>query len=467
MKKLSKLLTKFFTVIAALAVVLSLNGIRTLAHDYHESPEAGDGAQMVFSVRNDDVATEVDRTAQGATDDSTNAGNVNTYDGQPVTHYYQIHVDVNADGEKGRYSVPVSGAAVSVAIDRALNEFYGITEDDPAAYRGAMNLNELALEQREGETEFLVEQVLAEVDETNDEFSFDQLNQLAFEYMNNKLELGLGDGSIEWDIDWYVIKYQNDSVGPRFHVDGAVRIYEMPAYDEWNVIYKVEKENPVDGEDKFVTISDGTIEVISGDTPAFSNDNVKNVSALGDQYSDKDSVYSVVVKTVDGVEYKYVVDPAAKTITITYVLPEPDPEPDPEPEPEPSPEPTPDPDPIPFIIIPPTDVPTEAPTEVPTEVPSEVPTEEPTPEPEIDLDEVPETPEGAPEEDIELDEVPETPEGAPEEDVDVDVIETPQGDVLPETGVASAAVFYCIGSACAGFGAMIARKSIRKDKDEE
>ena len=92
-------------------------------------------------------------------------------------------------------------------------------------------------------------------------------------------------------------------------------------------------------------------------------------------------------------------------------------------------------------------------------------------EDEIVIDTV-ETPEGTPTEEEPAEEIKvdviETPEGAPEEEdkVELEVIETPQGDVLPQTGVASAAVFYGLGAACIIFGGVTLKKVNRKEEQE-
>ncbi len=74
-----------------------------------------------------------------------------------------------------------------------------------------------------------------------------------------------------------------------------------------------------------------------------------------------------------------------------------------------------------------------------------------------------ETPEAAVEETVE-EEVEEEPVvEEEEEELDVDVIETPQGDVLPQTGIASAAVLYGFGAMLAGVGGTVAIKARRKE----
>ncbi|MBO7634233.1 MAG: LPXTG cell wall anchor domain-containing protein, partial [Lachnospiraceae bacterium] len=80
--------------------------------------------------------------------------------------------------------------------------------------------------------------------------------------------------------------------------------------------------------------------------------------------------------------------------------------------------------------------------------------------------EVPTTPEGAPEEEEIPVDVPTTPEGAPEEeeDIDVEIPEIPEGDVLPQTGVAGAATFFGFGAAFIGLGAAVICKGIRREE---
>ena len=104
----------------------------------------------------------------------------------------------------------------------------------------------------------------------------------------------------------------------------------------------------------------------------------------------------------------------------------------------------------------------------------EIPVEEPkTPEAAPEEEEIPVeepgTPEGAPveeepEEEIPV-EVPVTPEGAPEEEeIPVDIPATPEGDVLPQTGVASAAVFFGFGAGFIAIGAAVIGKLGRKEE---
>lgn len=102
-----------------------------------------------------------------------------------------------------------------------------------------------------------------------------------------------------------------------------------------------------------------------------------------------------------------------------------------------------------IFIIPPfaeevTDTPTPTPSPEPTATPTEAPAEEI-----IDDIEPIETPEGTPVEE-EIDDITpvETPEGAPEEEeeeIPIELPEVPEGDVLPQTGVASSVSFYGLG----------------------
>ena len=109
----------------------------------------------------------------------------------------------------------------------------------------------------------------------------------------------------------------------------------------------------------------------------------------------------------------------------------------------------------------------------------------------VDVDTTPATPEGAVEEDVEaevseptvvddteeevdVDTTPATPQGAVEEepeaeeeteDLGLDIVATPQGDVLPQTGVLSAVVFYGLGAICIAIGGATLVKVRRKEQD--
>ncbi|MBO4506823.1 MAG: LPXTG cell wall anchor domain-containing protein, partial [Lachnospiraceae bacterium] len=54
---------------------------------------------------------------------------------------------------------------------------------------------------------------------------------------------------------------------------------------------------------------------------------------------------------------------------------------------------------------------------------------------------------------------------AEEEIVDVDLVETAQGDVLPQTGVLSAVVFYGLGAICIAIGGATLVKVRRKEEE--
>ena len=112
--------------------------------------------------------------------------------------------------------------------------------------------------------------------------------------------------------------------------------------------------------------------------------------------------------------------------------------------------------------------------------------EEPAAEEElVDVEEAPATPEGAVEDEEEpaveepaaeetVEEIPVeeqlTPEGAVEdeeegEELGLDLVDTPQGDVLPQTGVLSAVVFYGLGAICIAVGGATLIKVRRKEEE--
>ncbi|MBR5733644.1 MAG: LPXTG cell wall anchor domain-containing protein, partial [Lachnospiraceae bacterium] len=300
--------------------------------------------------------------------------------------------------------------------------------------------------------------------------------------------------SDDWYIDWYVMKTQDNGI----HVDGVfVTIYDL---EEWTVVYNFVKV--VDDEDEIVysVPLDDTYSVRKGDKPDFTNDNViETVSDITDKYTQDQCTLRV---NEDGSKFIFVENKETnkKTIEIFYELKEekieqpgdpvnpnnpsddpvnpqnPSDEPvdpqnpseDPKDEPKQNDEPV-----VPFIIIP-SFIDDEPEEPVAEEIPVDEPkTPEAAPEEEEIPVEEPGTPEGAPveeepeEEEIPV-EVPTTPEGAPEEeeeeDIDVEIPETPEGDVLPQTGVASAAVFFGFGAGFIAIGAAVIGKFARKEE---
>ena len=222
--------------------------------------------------------------------------------------------------------------------------------------------------------------------------------------------------------------------------------------------------------------------VLKGEPPVFGENDILAPSAVNEELSDNDYILTV---NEDGTKFVLTGD---KTIEIRYELvkeetkeeeqtgdpiepkdPAEKEEPAVEPE-QPKEEPKIE---VPFIIIPSfiDDEPEEEPAA------EELPVEEPkTPESAPEEEEIPveesKTPEGAPveeepEEEIPV-EVPVTPEGAPEEEeeeeIPVDIPATPEGDVLPQTGVASAAVFFGFGAGFIAIGAAVIGKFARKEE---
>ena len=120
---------------------------------------------------------------------------------------------------------------------------------------------------------------------------------------------------------------------------------------------------------------------------------------------------------------------------------------------------TPIPSPIPaprFIIIPSFVEPTPTPTPTPELIPTDVPIPEPVViiEEEIEVEDI-ETPEGAPEEEVEIEEI-EIPEGDVKEEIEVP--EVPEGDALPQTGVAEGWKFYIIGGWMISLGILLIKR---------
>ncbi|MCR5769393.1 MAG: hypothetical protein K6G45_13075 [Lachnospiraceae bacterium] len=85
--------------------------------------------------------------------------------------------------------------------------------------------------------------------------------------------------------------------------------------DDWKVIYHVEKTEKTDDQ-KYDDIEDEVITVLKDATPAFADENVKNVSALTGYENADNSKYQLVSNN----EAKYVINSNSKTIEITYDL---------------------------------------------------------------------------------------------------------------------------------------------------
>ncbi len=551
MKKTTGFAMKVLAVVLAAALVLGTSGVRAYAAT--NSPDYGDDLMdMVFSVKRPTIISN-DKTLNG-----------NDFDGKPVADYYQIHEDLEKTGDDAsRYSVAVSGPAVSAAIDKVLNEYTGGT-----SYIGIHNINETDdLKVNGGDQSGLAEKVLRAV--LGDQL-YDSVNVLADNYIRTQLGIA-AEANAAVTIDWYVVKHQKDGrVGGRYHVDGNATV-TVKEYDEWTVVYNFEQKNS----DPERIALEATISVEKNTTPSFNREEIKAPSDVDSKFEDDHYIlradeYELAVveldpdtKTIniyyDLVRDEWIVaytfemkdaDPARfeledklvvfmggtpdfgeedilapsavneelsddayvlfvnedgakfvltddKTIEIRYDLVKEDPtnedptnedptnedptNEDPtndDPKEDPKQDDTPD---IPSNIIPPVNNADPEPTEEPKEEEEEIPvdevpgTPEGTPEEEeeeeIPVDEVPGTPEGAPEEEeeeeIPIDEVPGTPEGAPEEEeeeIPVDMPETPEGGVLPQTGVASAVTFFGFGAAFIGLGAFAVIKATRKEE---
>lgn len=283
----------------------------------------------------------------------------------------------------------------------------------------------------------------------------------------------------------YTLKVNEDGIAViEFTENKTIEIYYDVAepeieYVAWTVTYTF-----VNGEESnSITLEEKIENIVDGERPEF--DAEKGIKTPNDVNNElKNEEWTL--KTENNVPV-IVFHDNDRDIEITYVKVEKQPEKEPEKEPEQSVDPVDPQDPtepqnpsdepekkndpvVPFIIIPPviTETPEEPVVEeIPVtepETPEGTPVEEETVE-EIPV-EVPTTPEGAPEEEEIPVDVPTTPEGAPEEeeDIDVEIPEIPEGDVLPQTGVAGAATFFGFGAAFIGLGAAVICKGIRREE---
>jgi len=298
--------------------------------------------------------------------------------------------------------------------------------------------------------------------------------------------------------------------------------------DDWKVIYHVEKTEKTDDQ-KYDDIEDEVITVLKDATPAFADENVKNVSALTGYENADNSKYQLVSNN----EAKYVINSNSKTIEITYDLvpekeekqeeekkeeekeeqkqeekeeekqeekkeekqeekkeekqeeqkqeeeEEPVVEKEEEKQEEKKEEPAVPGTPIVYYVPSTEPAPTTTPevpetNEEPEEIEVEIP-ELPEGTPDEDEDEievaqeVPEDEEEPEEDTFELDVPSETPQGAPEDEepdeIEVELPDVPEG--LPQTGTTDVIVFYGIGLACVGLGAFAVKKGLRKEEDAE
>ena len=462
MKKTTGFAMKVLTLVLAVTLVLGTSGVKAYAAT--DSPDySNELMDMVFSIKKPTINSN-DKTLNG-----------NGFDGKPLADYYQIHEDTSKTGDPGRYAVAVSGPAVSAAIDRVLNEY-----TDSTNYNGIHNINETDALNGNGDQSGLAEKVLEAVLGSD----LDDINELAAKYL--KARLGIApETNATVTIDWYVVKHQGDNrVGGRYHVDGNATV-TIIEYDNWTVAYTFEMK---DADPARIELKDKLV-VLKGEPPVFGENDILAPSAVNEELSDNDYILTV---NEDGTKFVLTGD---KTIEIRYELvkeetkeeeqtgdpiepkdpaekEEPAVEPEqPKEEPEqPKEEPK---NEVPFIIIP-SFIDNEPEEETAEEIPvTEPATPEAAPEEEEIPVEEPGTPEGAPveeepeEEEIPVDE-PLTPEGAPEEEeeeeIPVDLPATPEGDVLPQTGVASAAVFFGFGASFIGVGAFVIGKLGRKEE---
>ena len=236
---MKKKVLKIVTFLTAFALILSFNGIRTFAADYHtlyNSPDPQYNVDLVFSIEKNEV---IDETTNGI-----------QYDGRPYGDYYQIHENINEDGNNGRYTIKnVSGGAIVANIQNALT-LYSNTSD----YSNARNLNENLLEDKNTEIskDKLVEYVLQNCTNIN----YDEVCNISSLYIAAKKGLDINNYLITWYIDWYIIKYQRENVVGRIHVDGRYKEIEIiedepiPTTiieEEENIIPTIieEKEEPI------------------------------------------------------------------------------------------------------------------------------------------------------------------------------------------------------------------------------
>ena len=302
MKKGLGLFTKVLSVVLAVALVLGTSGVKAYAADNHnmqKSPEYSTtkDIDMVFSVRKQ----------LNPGDDQTENGNV--FDGKPIGEYHQIHIDTSKTGDAGRYSVAVSGAAVSAVIGDVLNEYTGSSD-----YTGAHNINETMGLSGNGDQTDLAEKVLRAVLGEDD---FNAINILADAYIRARLDL-TGNTDAIVSIDWYVIKHQRDNRdGGRYHVDGNVTV-TYKEYEDWTVVYNFEQKDSADPER--IALED-TITVEKGETPSFSREEIMAPSDVDSKFEGQDELYTLRTSKVDEEEIAVVnYDSENKTIEIYYDL---------------------------------------------------------------------------------------------------------------------------------------------------
>ncbi|MBO4559917.1 MAG: LPXTG cell wall anchor domain-containing protein [Lachnospiraceae bacterium] len=464
MKKMTGFATKVLTLVLAAALVLGTCGRKVSAADELKAFDRTNG--VVFSI------------AKGVVSDQTTSFK---FQGLDRKDYYQIHSSVAAyekdrkeasnKTETYRYSISVaSRGAISFAIGEAIeeseldiarpaadkpnvNETNGTTIEyyNTALTAGIYNtgdtitqntlveatLDKLGiLSQAESKTETFVKEIVGV-----DNLDIAGLTETQKEVIKN------GEYKDSWYIDWYVIKAQDNGV----HVDGVMVIVNKTTSDPVDPKDPADPTDPVDPKDP----ADPTDPVDPKD-PADPTDPVdpKDPADPTDPVDPKDPA-----DPTDPVDPKDPVDPTDPVDPKDPVDPT---------EPEKKEEPV-----VPFIIIP-SFIDDEPEEPVAEEIPVDEPkTPEAAPEEEEIPVEEPGTPEGAPveeepeEEEIPV-EVPTTPEGAPEEeeeeDIDVEIPETPEGDVLPQTGVASAAVFFGFGAGFIAIGAAVIGKFARKEE---
>ena len=303
MKKGLGLLTKVLSVVLAAALVLGTSGVKAYAadavsHNKQNSPEYSTtkDMDMVFSVR---------KQLQ-PNDDLTENGNI--FDGKPIGEYHQIHTNTAETGDNGRYSTPVSGAAVSAVIGDVLNAYTGSDK-----YTGAHNINETMALSGNGDQSVLAEEVLKAVLGEDD---YDAINLLADEYIRARLGL-TGNKEAIVSIDWYVIKHQKDGrVGGRYHVDGNVTV-TYKEYEDWTVVYNFEQK---DADPEKIALED-KITVEKDVTPSFSREEIMAPSDVDSKFEGQDELYTLRTSEVDEEEIAVVnYDSENKTIEIYYDL---------------------------------------------------------------------------------------------------------------------------------------------------
>ena len=344
------------------------------------------------------------------------------FQGLSVNQFYQIYTDENL---RDRFSINVSSREeVREVINSVVSEYsgteisgwYNLNEHNDNDFDPSVNPNAVAASENTTLTRNgLVEIVLEEL-QIRDALDGAVRNFIDNNVKNNNIKSNYEteadtDWYDTWGFDWYLIKTQQNN---GIHVNGSI----------------VKKNVP--------EVTDDTPEV-TDDTPEVTDDTPEVTDDTPEVTDDTPEVTDETPEVTD--------DTPEVTNEIPAVQPA-------------------NPLPIVFIYNDETEEDVPAAEDVVTE--DETSKEEPAAE-EIDLDEF-EVPEGAPEADEEPEEAADVILTAAEDPdtedmdelIDIEMAATPEG--LPQTGVADSAVFFGIGFALIGFGAIVTRKCTRKEE---